>query len=325
MTVSVGSQTLFGASGGAASPTTTRGDLIVRGAHVDERLAVGASGRVVRSDGTDPSWSALAVADVSGAVPGTRIIGGLSLADDRSAADLRAALDAADPGIPTSGLVVDWRALALGLADGAAISSWAPSTGTGTITASGGARPTHLTTGSPAGTPAAEFDAASGHKLTLAGVAGLPTGASPGTVVAIVSRFRPVGGTGLQHLWQYGSASSASARGMAVTSADALRTHTWYPGGYVTEARSPRGQGLRVIAHEYDGVRESVIVDGVDYASAAVALTTGSANGLAVGSNLSGGELGNFRLMRLFGYSRVLTAAEWRQICDHARVAYGVR
>lgn len=52
--------------GGASSPTTTRGDLIVRGASADQRLAVGASGRVLRSDGTDPAWAQLAATDVTG-------------------------------------------------------------------------------------------------------------------------------------------------------------------------------------------------------------------------------------------------------------------
>mgnify|MGYP000075376376 FL=1 len=46
--------------------TTTRGDLIVRGASVDQRLAVGASGRYLRSDGTDPGWSTILSTDVTG-------------------------------------------------------------------------------------------------------------------------------------------------------------------------------------------------------------------------------------------------------------------
>lgn len=36
--------------------TTTRGDLIVRGASVNGRLAIGAAGKFLRSDATDPSW-----------------------------------------------------------------------------------------------------------------------------------------------------------------------------------------------------------------------------------------------------------------------------
>ena len=42
-----------------------RGDLIVRGASAWQRLAIGASGRFLRSDGTDPSWSLIQAGDVS--------------------------------------------------------------------------------------------------------------------------------------------------------------------------------------------------------------------------------------------------------------------
>jgi hypothetical protein len=41
------------------APTTTRGDLIVRGASNNGRLAVGAANRILKSDGTDPSWATL--------------------------------------------------------------------------------------------------------------------------------------------------------------------------------------------------------------------------------------------------------------------------
>lgn len=39
--------------------TTTRGDIVVRGASANQRLAVGASGTVLRSDGTDPAWTTI--------------------------------------------------------------------------------------------------------------------------------------------------------------------------------------------------------------------------------------------------------------------------
>lgn len=48
----------YSAGGGGGSPTTTRGDLIRRGASADQRLALGASGYVLTSDGTDPVWAA---------------------------------------------------------------------------------------------------------------------------------------------------------------------------------------------------------------------------------------------------------------------------
>ena len=51
----------------ALSPVTTRGDLITRDATNNVRLAIGAANRVLRSNGTDPSWAQVALAtDVSG-------------------------------------------------------------------------------------------------------------------------------------------------------------------------------------------------------------------------------------------------------------------
>jgi hypothetical protein len=44
----------------ALSPTTTRGDLITRDASTNVRLALGASGTTLRSNGTDASWGAFA-------------------------------------------------------------------------------------------------------------------------------------------------------------------------------------------------------------------------------------------------------------------------
>ena len=38
---------------------TTRGDLLVRGASAEDRLAVGAANRILKSDGTDPSWATI--------------------------------------------------------------------------------------------------------------------------------------------------------------------------------------------------------------------------------------------------------------------------
>lgn len=55
------------------SPTTTRGDLIRRGASADERLGVGTNYKVLMSDGTDPGWATLSsllssLSDTQGAV-----------------------------------------------------------------------------------------------------------------------------------------------------------------------------------------------------------------------------------------------------------------
>lgn len=50
-------QITAGAAFDALSPVTTRGDIIVRSATANARLAVGANNSVLRSDGTDPVWT----------------------------------------------------------------------------------------------------------------------------------------------------------------------------------------------------------------------------------------------------------------------------
>lgn len=69
----------------AASPVTTRGDLIttVNGT-VETRIAVGSSGTYVRSNGTDPVWAGIANTDVSG-------LGALALLNSVNASQIDAA------------------------------------------------------------------------------------------------------------------------------------------------------------------------------------------------------------------------------------------
>jgi len=47
------------------SPLTTRGDLLTRDATVHARVAIGASGRYLRSNATDPSWGQLDMGDAA--------------------------------------------------------------------------------------------------------------------------------------------------------------------------------------------------------------------------------------------------------------------
>ena len=46
------------AKGAAGTPTTTRGDIIYRGASADQRLAKGSSGQVLTMGANDPAWAA---------------------------------------------------------------------------------------------------------------------------------------------------------------------------------------------------------------------------------------------------------------------------
>lgn len=49
----------------ALSPVTTRGDIIVRGATNNQRLAIGTANQVLVTDGTDPSWSKILPANIN--------------------------------------------------------------------------------------------------------------------------------------------------------------------------------------------------------------------------------------------------------------------
>ena len=72
------------------SPVTTEGDLIVAGVSGDEaRLAIGAVGRYLRSDGTTAAWSALLSADLPAA---SETVAGV--AELATAAEVAAATDA---------------------------------------------------------------------------------------------------------------------------------------------------------------------------------------------------------------------------------------
>lgn len=46
------------------APSTTRGDLIARGASSHSRIPIGTSGKYLRSDGTDPSWQTIDAGDI---------------------------------------------------------------------------------------------------------------------------------------------------------------------------------------------------------------------------------------------------------------------
>lgn len=74
----------------ALSPVTTRGDLIVRNATVNARLAVGTANQVLKTDGTDPVWGKILPANIdmaTGPLPRYGLLGSLSAANFNSTAD----------------------------------------------------------------------------------------------------------------------------------------------------------------------------------------------------------------------------------------------
>lgn len=65
------------------SPVTTRGDIIVRGATNNQRLAIGATGTVFVSDGTDGGWAKLVAANL-GALLGILPVDYVLVRDDKA-------------------------------------------------------------------------------------------------------------------------------------------------------------------------------------------------------------------------------------------------
>ena len=57
------------ALGGISDPTDTRGDIITRGASALGKVGIGANNTVLRSDGTDPTWGAVAATELTGTLP----------------------------------------------------------------------------------------------------------------------------------------------------------------------------------------------------------------------------------------------------------------
>lgn len=250
---------------------------------------------------------------------------GEAIVQAETAAEVLAELGVSgDPGLPASGLVALWRASSLSLADGDPVATWAPASGSpGSLAGSGSARPTYRATGSPSGGPAVEFDGSDDY-LSLETPAGLPDGADAGTLVALLARC-PGGGSGYDHLVQFGAAANLEARGLAYKG-DQWVTVDW-ASNLAGETSSPRTAAAVVLGHSYDGATRRLWLDGAPIATDTPSLNTGTTR-LVLGRNLTGGyggEHASFRLVFLAIYSSALTEAQWAQVMEHARAAHGVR
>ena len=94
------------ALGGISDPTTTRGDIITKGASTLDRLPIGAVNTFLKSDGTDPTWSQVAASELTGSVDLTsQVTGTLPLANGgtnaTTASGARTSLGAAASGANT--------------------------------------------------------------------------------------------------------------------------------------------------------------------------------------------------------------------------------
>lgn len=102
--VASASTALSNLGGIAASLLTTRGDIIARGASAAARLALGSSGALLRSNGTDPVWTALATILLD--ILTTR---GDLLTVNSTPAVVRKAIGSANQALETDGNDVLWR------------------------------------------------------------------------------------------------------------------------------------------------------------------------------------------------------------------------
>ena len=94
------------ALGAMEDPLTTRGDIIRRGASATERLALGSSGTVLKSDGTDIAYGSVATSELTGNIDLTsQVTGTLPLANGgtnaTTASGARTSLGAAASGANT--------------------------------------------------------------------------------------------------------------------------------------------------------------------------------------------------------------------------------
>ena len=97
------------ALGGISDPTTTRGDIITKGASALDRLPIGAVNTFLKSDGTDPTWAALSVdltSDVTGTLPLANGGTGASTSGD-ARSNLGAAASGANTDITSLGGITD--------------------------------------------------------------------------------------------------------------------------------------------------------------------------------------------------------------------------
>jgi hypothetical protein len=78
-TTAAGARTNLGA---ISDPTDTRGDIITRGASALQKLGIGSSGTVLKSDGTDVAYGSVATSELSGNIDlTTQVTGTLPLAN----------------------------------------------------------------------------------------------------------------------------------------------------------------------------------------------------------------------------------------------------
>lgn len=249
---------------------------------------------------------------------------GESLDAAAARARIGAATAEVDPGMPSLGRLAYWNADDLSsYAPGAPLPLWEPTDGGGDLVAAGGERPTLLSTGSPKGGYAVEFNGTT-NRMSWADPTGLPSGADAGTMVVIAWRFRrPVSTNG--HVLHYGATFGDQTRGLIVRRAGWWGTHEWFT--ILTTEPLAWSATPHVLGHVYTGTELQLWVDGSPQAWLTVALNTviGPTTAFTLGSRVDAGtEFEGFRVMEVAVFDHALVDAEWSQVMEHARIAHGV-
>ena len=233
-------QTTAAAAFAALSPLTTRGDLLTRDAAGHTRLAVGASGRFLRSDGTDPSWQVLAAGDIpthnqawSTITSTPTTLSGYGITDALSSTATQSANTVLAGPASGAAAAPTWRALVA--ADVPAHDTSKLTSGTLPV-ARGGTGLGSYTTGdllvaTASGTLAGLTSVSGSYVLVSGGVGGVP-GYSKVDLTVYVSNVLPVanGGTGAATLTSNGVLLGAGAGAIVATTAGSANQVLRVPG-----------------------------------------------------------------------------------------------
>lgn len=213
----------------------------------------------------------------------------------------------ADPNTIAS-LTVRWVAADLALANAAAVTSWVPRKGAGTLAqATGTAQPSYVAADSTlGGRPSVQFNGTSTF-LTSTTATGLGTAQ---TVIVISN----VAGTTQQELVQWGA--------LECIAQDIL----WQV--FVTSALSTSTvastAGSHVLAYGADATTSDyVYVDGAQKASGDAGSPASSAT-LRVGNWASGGRFLNGRIAEILAFNAKLPAADLATVDSYAQDTYGI-
>lgn len=322
------------AIGAAATVTTTRGDLIRRGASADERLALGTSGHVLTSNGTDAVWSAPtssitvgsgtyasrpaspAVGDLYTVTSGARIG---SVYACRIAGSWELERVAPPPGV-APGFYLDAERFD-GVASGMPVIVWPGEVnGIGAQALSTFPAITVLPSAG-GGQPGVSFAATnSGLRVAWRGA----SGSSTRWIALVLSRITTSSST-FDCLFGYGTNSGSAL----FAGYSRYNNSNVYAAGFfaaqVTSSTAPdTGTTPQVLLWQHTGGTTTIYRNGSSIASGAVSLSTGTTYPLTIGANILGSEPSAVTIQAVLGGDTALDSTAIAAIQARAQARFGV-